>query len=309
MTAPGFRSHLLVTDRVLDLSRPALMGIVNVNPDSFSDPGRQTFDAHLDRARALVEDGATIIDIGGQSGITDVPEVDPGEEAQRVVPLVAAVTSELPDVVISVDTYKPAVAAAALDAGAHIVNDVSGLRSPEVARLVAQHRAAIVVMHTAAPPKTRLQDKDLYGDVVGEVGAFLGDKVAQAKAAGVHPESIVVDPGPDFTKTPAQTVEVLRHLAELNPAGLPVLLAISRKDFIGALTDSPPTDRLAGTLAAVAAVGNGPGVILRVHDVGQVRRFLTVLDALNGDRPVDPDLRLADALRWAAGRPDGTSHA
>jgi len=141
---------------------------------------------------------------------------------------------------------------------------------------------------------------------VDEVRTFLAAKVGEAVAAGVHPESILVDPGPDFTKTPAQTVEVLRHLADLDPDGLPALLAISRKDFIGALTATRPKERLAGTLAAVAAVGSGTGVILRVHDVGEVRNFLTVLDVLRSNDPVDPDLRLADELRWAAGRPDGT---
>ena len=118
---------------------------------------------------------------------------------------------------------------------------------------------------------------------------------------------VVLDPGPDFTKTPAQTVEALRHLADLNPSSQPMLLAISRKDFIGALTHTRPKERLAGTLAAVAAVGSGTGVILRVHDVGEVRRFLTVLDVLRSSDPVDPDLRLVDELRWAAGRPDGTT--
>ncbi|MGI8755747.1 MAG: dihydropteroate synthase [Acidimicrobiales bacterium] len=301
MTTPAFRADLQVGDRVLDLTRPALMGVVNANPDSFSDPGHRTLAAQLDQVRALVAEGATIIDIGGQSAITNVAEVEPDEEVRRVVPLVAAVAGELPDVAISVDTYKPAVVAAALDAGAHLVNDVSGLRSPELAGLVARHQAALVVMHTAAAPKLRLQATDLYGDVVGEVRDFLAARVAQAVAAGVDERSILLDPGPDFTKTPAQTVAVLRALAEVNPAGLPILLAVSRKDFVGALTGTRPQDRLAGTLAAIAAVGSGTGMVLRVHDVGEVRRFLTVLDALSGTAEVDPELRLADDLRWAAG--------
>ncbi len=282
------------------------MGVVNANPDSFSDPGDRPLEAQMAQVRALVSDGAGVIDVGGQSGITNVAEVHPDVETARVEPLVRAIVAELPDVVVSVDTYKPPVVEAVLEAGAHIINDVSGLRAPELAPLVARHRAALVVMHTAAPPKTRLQETDLYGNVVAEVGAFLTDKVAEAVAAGVDPESILVDPGPDFTKTPAQTVEVLRHLPSLNPDGLPVLLAISRKDFIGALTRTRPRERLAGTLAAVAAVGSGTGVVLRVHDVGEVRRFLTVLDVLGGTDPVDPELRLSDDLRWAAGRPDGT---
>jgi dihydropteroate synthase len=307
VTPPDFRPSLRLADRTLDLTRPALMGVVNANPDSFSDPGHRGLDEVLDQVRALVADGATVIDVGGQSGITNVPEVDPDEEIRRVEPVVRAIAAELPEVVISVDTYKPPVIEAVLEAGAHIVNDVSGMRSPELAPLVARHRAALVIMHTAAPPKTRLQERDLYGDVVAEVRDFLATKVAEALGAGVHPESIVTDPGPDFTKTPAQTIEVLRHLPELNPTALPMLLAISRKDFIGALTQTRPKERGAGTLAAVAAVGSGSGTILRVHDVGEVRRFLTVLDALRSDGPVDPDLRLADELRWAAGRPDGTT--
>ncbi|WP_426573700.1 dihydropteroate synthase [Aquihabitans sp. McL0605] len=306
MTAPDFRPTLRLADRTLDLHRPALMGVVNANPDSFSDPGHRPLEAIVDQVRAMVDEGATVIDVGGQSGITNVPEVDPSEEIDRVAPVVEAIVAELPHVVISVDTYKPAVARAVLEAGAHIVNDVSGLRAPELAPLVAEFDAALVIMHTAAPPKTRLQESGLYDDIVDEVGAFLAAKVAEATAAGVHPEAIVTDPGPDFTKTPAQTVEVLRHLPALNPQALPMLLAISRKDFIGALTHTRPKERMAGTLAAVAAVGSGTGVILRVHDVGEVRRFLTVLDALRSDDPVDPDLRLVDELRWAAGRPDGT---
>ncbi|QYG95359.1 dihydropteroate synthase [Iamia sp. SCSIO 61187] len=283
------------------------MGVVNANPDSFSDPGARPLDAQVDQALALVAEGATVLDVGGQSASTGVPEVDPDVERERVVPLVAAIVAAAPDVVVSVDSYKPAVVAAALDAGAHIVNDVSGLRDPALAPLVADRGAALVVMHTAAPPKQRLQETDLYdGDVVGVVRRFVADKVAEARAAGIADDAIVVDPGPDFTKTPAQTVEVLRALDEIDPEGLPLLLALSRKDFIGALTATRPQERLAGTLAAVAAVGSGPGVILRVHDVAEVRRFLTVLEVLTTDVAVDPELRLADRLRWAAGRPEGT---
>jgi dihydropteroate synthase len=305
--APDFRPTLRLADRVLDLTRPVLMGVVNANPDSFSDPGQRGPDEVLAQVRMLVGEGATIIDVGGQSGITNVPEIDPDEEIRRVEPVVAAIVAEMPAVVVSVDTYKPPVIEAVLEAGAHIVNDVSGMRAPELAPLVARYGAGLVIMHTAAPPKTRLQETDLYGDIVAEVRDFLAAKVAQATDAGVRRESIVIDPGPDFTKTPAQTIELLRHLRALDPDGLPMLLALSRKDFIGALTDTRPTERGAGTLAAVAAVGSGSGVILRVHDVGEVRRFLTVWDALRSDVPIDPELRLADELRWAAGRPDGTT--
>ncbi|HEV7722168.1 MAG TPA: dihydropteroate synthase [Iamia sp.] len=308
MNLRPLRSSLRLADRTLDLSRPVLMGVVNANPDSFSDPGARALDAQVAQALALADDGAAVIDVGGQSASTGVPEVDPEVERQRVAPLVAAIAAERPDLVISIDSYKPPVVAAALDAGAHIVNDVSGLRDPALAALVADRGAAIVVMHTAAAPKQRLQATDLYdGDVVGVVGRFLAAKVDEARAVGIADDAIVIDPGPDFTKTPAQTVEVLRALDAVDPAGRPLLLALSRKDFVGALTLTRPKERLAGTLAAIAAVGNRPGVILRVHDVAEVRRFLTVLEALTGDAEIDPELRLADELRWTAGRPEGTT--
>lgn len=177
VNAPSFRGDLHLADRVLDLSRPALMGVVNANPDSFSDPGHRALAAILDQVEAMVAEGAAIIDVGGQSGITKVAEVDTNEETDRVLPVVEAVVDRFPETVVSVDTYKPAVAAAVLGAGVHIVNDVSGLRAPELATLVAEHRAALVVMHTAAPPKTRLQDPDHYRDVVAEVATFLAAKV------------------------------------------------------------------------------------------------------------------------------------
>lgn len=309
VAAPDFRPDLTLGDRVLDLSRPVLMGVVNANPDSFSDPGHRPLSAILDQVETMVANGAGIIDVGGQSGITKVAEVDPAEETARVLPVVAAIASRFGDTVISVDTYKPEVVRAVLGAGAHIVNDVSGLRSPELAPLVAEHRAALVVMHTAAPPKTRLQDPDHYSDVVTEVRDFLTAKVDEATRAGVDPNAILVDPGPDFTKTPAQTIAVLQRLREVNTGGLPMLLALSRKDFVGALTRTRPQERLAGTLGAIAAVGSGSGLVLRVHDVAEVRNFLTVLGALAPDTPVDPALALTDDLRWAAGRPDGTEVA
>jgi dihydropteroate synthase len=295
-------TELVVRDRTLDLTRPALMGVVNANPDSFSDPDADTsLDRQLEQVGRLVDEGATVIDVGGQSGITNVPEVDAELERDRVVPLIAAIARDHPDLVISVDSYKPLVVAAALDAGAHLVNDVSGLRYPEAARLAGKAGAGLVVMHTRAAPKQRLQDPDRYADVVVDVAGFLAEKVAEAVDLGVDEASIVVDPGPDFSKTPAQTVDVLRNLPTVDPDGRPMLLAISRKDFVGAISRTPPTERLAGTLAAVAAVGTGPGLILRVHDVGEVRRFLEVLDVLQGRADVPRDLALTDDIRHSRG--------
>lgn len=300
----GSHRELVARRRRLALTEPVLMGVLNVNPDSFSDRPSPTGNLEdlVARAETLVAEGASIIDVGAQSAVTNEPETDAGTELDLVLPLVEALVAAVPDVMVSVDTYKPVVAEAVLGAGAHILNDVSGLRDNSLAELAAGHGAALVIMHTAAPPKVRLQDPDHYPDVVGEVRDFLAAKVKVALAAGVGEHSILLDPGPDFTKTPWQTVEVLRDLPALNPGGLPLLLAISRKDFIGAINRVAPQDRLAGTLAAVAALGTTGGSILRVHDVAEVRRFLDVLAVLRGERDLDPSVELSDDIRWSRPR-------
>ncbi len=293
--------RLILRGRPVDLAAPVLMGIVNATPDSFSDGGEHpTTQARVARALDLAGQGAGMIDVGGQSGITGVPEVPEDEEITRVVPLVAALRAAAPDLVISVDTYRPAVVAAVLDAGADVVNDVSGLRYPEIAGLVAGAGAGLVVMHTRAAPKVKLLEDGLYaeaGGVADDVVAFLGDALATATAAGVPEEATIVDPGPDFAKTPAQTVEVLRALDRVRGLGRPVLLALSRKDFVGAVTGRPPRGRLAGTLAAVGHVLGPPGTILRVHDVDAVADYIAVADVLAGRRDIEADARLADHLR------------
>ena len=287
----GGRSHVLGPS-------PWLMGIVNATPDSFSDAGRHpTLESRVGLARELVSAGASVIDLGGESGITNRPPVKAGEEIERVVPLIERVAAE-PGVLVSVDTYKPAVARAAIAAGATIVNDVSGLRDPELADVCAQTGAALVVMHTSAAPKQRLQDPDLYGDVLGEVMGFLAERLELARSRGVADEQLIIDPGPDFAKTPAQTIELLRGAARLHEFGRPVLLAISRKDFVGALTERSPRDRGPGTLAALAHGTDLGAHIFRVHDVAAAADFLAVLGALRGEREVPRDLALADELRW-----------
>lgn len=276
--------------------RPYLMGIVNATPDSFSDrPGEKTIAGHLALARELVGDGAELIDVGGESGVTNAPAIDAQTEISRVVPLIEAIAAELPDVTISVDTYKPAVARAALAAGARIVNDVSGLADDELAAVTAEHDASLVLMHTRARPKQKLFPH--YDDVVADVKNFLSDAIARATARGLPLDRIILDPGPDFAKTPAQTIEVLRRLDELAQLGRPLLLAASRKDFVGALTGRPPRDRSAGTLAALAAGADSGVAVLRVHDVAGALDFLTVRAALNGLLEVDPRLMLAEEIR------------
>ncbi|ADB52213.1 dihydropteroate synthase [Conexibacter woesei] len=285
-------------DRTLRLGeRPWLMGIVNATPDSFSDDGRYpTLDARVELAAELLAAGADIIDIGGESGVTNRPAVEPAEEIERVVPLVERVAGEL-GAVVSVDTYKPAVAAAAIAAGARIVNDVSGLRDPALADVCAATGAALVLMHTRAAPKQKLLDPSMDGRMADDVVAFLRERIALARAHGVADEQLILDPGPDFGKTPAQTVEVLRRLDDVLALGRPVLLAVSRKDFVGAITDRPPRERLAGTLAALAWGADAGGHVFRIHDVREAAEFLAVRDVLEGRRQLDADARLAEGLR------------
>jgi dihydropteroate synthase len=277
--------------------RPWLMGIVNASSDSFSDGGMYgDLDARVELARRLLADGADIIDIGGESAITGRPPVPVEEELELVVPLVEGVARGL-GALVSVDTYKPRVAAAAIAAGARIVNDVSGLRDPELAEVCARTGAALVLMHTRAAPRERLQDPGLYGDLAGEVLEFLRERMALAVGAGCRPEQLLVDPGPDFTKTPAQTVELLRELPRMHELGRPLLLAVSRKDFIGALTGRPPRERLAGTLAAFDHGVACGAHIVRLHDIREAADFLTVRAALSGELELDPQLALQDRLR------------
>jgi dihydropteroate synthase len=286
-------------DRVLELgSRPWLMGIINASPDSFSGgSGYVTSDAQVQLARELLAAGADILDIGGESASTDRPPVGVDEEMERVVPLVERVAGEL-GAIVSVDTYKPPVARAAIAAGAKIVNDVSGLRDPGLAEVCAQTGAALVLMHTRAAPRQRLQDPDLYGDITEEVLAFLRERIALAAAAGMASEQTIVDPGPDFAKTPAQTIRLLAQLERLHELGRPLLMATSRKDFIGALTERAPRERLAGTLAALAHGLDAGAQIFRVHDVAAAADFLTVRAALSGELEISRDLTLVEQLRY-----------
>jgi len=221
------------------------MGIVNASPESFSD-GSEVADlaAQLRRALALTEEGADLIDVGGP----------PEEEIERVVPLVERLAAE--GIVVSVDTWKAPVAQAALDAGAAMINDVSGLRDPLIADACAAKGASLVIMHTRAEPKHK--EFPGYDDPVADVVAFLRERIALAAERGLAEEHIVVDPGPDFAKTPAETVEVLSRLSALHELGRPILLAASRKDFIGAITGRSPRERLAGSLAAVGEGVDSP---------------------------------------------------
>ncbi len=291
--------RLRACDLTIELgSRPLLMGIVNASPDSFSDGGLHVgLEAQVELAAELLEAGADILDIGGESASTGRAPVAADEEIELVAPLVERVVAEL-GATVSVDTYKPAVARAAIAAGARIVNDVSGLRDPALAEVCAETGAALVIMHTRAAPRERLQDPDLYGDVTAEVLAFLGERAALARGAGVHREQLILDPGPDFAKTPAQTIRLLSELPRLHELGLPLLMAISRKDFIGALTGRAPRERLAGTLAALEHGVAGGAHIFRIHDVAAAGDFLAVRAALAGAAEPGRDLAVGEEIRY-----------
>jgi dihydropteroate synthase len=283
----------------LDLGgRIRLMGIVNATPDSFSDDRRhQTVDERVALAGELLAGGAELIDVGGESGVTNRPAVQAAEEIERVVPVIERIVSEL-GARVSVDTYKPAVAQAAIAAGASIVNDVSGLRDTALADVCAGTGAALVIMHTIAPPKQRHHDRALDGRIVDDVRRFLEQRIELALGRGMAFEQLMLDPGPDFSKTPAQTIDVLRELEGLHALQRPLLLAASRKDFVGALTRRAPRERLAGTLAAVGHGVDAGAHVLRLHDVAAAADFLTVRAALRGELDVDPSLQVAHTLRW-----------
>ena len=263
-----------MTGRVLALERPLIMGIVNVTPDSFSDGGRFLEpSAALEHARRLIDEGADILDIGGEStrpGSAAIPE---SEEIARVVPVLEALRTS--GVVLSVDTSKPGVMRAALDAGAAIVNDVCALQAPGALDAVAASDCGVVLMHMQGSPRTMQLDPH-YNDVVGEVRDFLRERIAAATARGVAAVRIVVDPGFGFGKTVEHNFELLGQLAALTKLGVPVLAGVSRKGMLGAVTGRAVSDRIAASVAAaVIAVERGARIV-RAHDVAATRDALRV---------------------------------
>lgn len=295
--------RLRLRDTTIELvaGSPLLMGIVNANPDSFSDAVRlDTVGRQVAHALALVADGAAIVDVGGESGVTYTGASADDVEAGRVVPLVRALAAE--GVTVSVDTWKAGVAERALDAGAAVINDTSGLADPRIAQLCAASGAALVVMHTRAAPK-QASFPDYAGDVRGDVARFLAERCALARDEGVGEDQLIVDPGPDFAKSPAESVEVMADLAALQALGRPILAAISRKYFVGAITGRPPQERLAGTLAALAEAADAGAAIARVHDVREAADFLAVRAVLRGERPMPAFDAEDERLKWIRYRP------
>ncbi len=260
--------------------RSWLMGVLNVTPDSFSDGGAFLDPAQaVDHGLALESEGADIVDIGGEStrpGSRPVPEA---EEIARVLPVIGGLRRRS-RVLLSVDTTKAAVARAALDAGADLVNDTSALRAdPAMAGVVAASGAGLVLMHMRGIPLT-MQDAPHYDDVMGEIMGFLDERLRAAAAAGIPAERIAVDPGLGFGKTFAHNLEILRRQEDFHALGRPVLLGFSRKAFLGAITGQPPAGRLEATIAAAVLSVERGAHILRVHDVGPVARAVRTAEAV-----------------------------
>ncbi|MFH0816938.1 MAG: dihydropteroate synthase [Methanobacteriota archaeon] len=264
----------------LDFGRqPLIMGIINVTPDSFSDGGKNFKLANaISEGKGMAREGADILDVGGESTRPGAKPVSVETELKRVIPVIESLAKAV-KIPISIDTRHAKVAEAALDAGASIVNDVSALGEPSMARLVAERKCPVVLMHMLGNPRT-MQDSPSYGDVVEDVARYLEARVRHAESKGISRDRIIVDPGIGFGKAAEHNLEILRRLAELRSLGLPILVGPSRKAFIGKILDLPAGDRLEGTLAAVsAAVLNGADIV-RVHDVAECRKAAMVAWAI-----------------------------
>lgn len=271
--------------RRLELDRQVgVMGIVNRTPDSFYDRGATYgFDAALEHARRLVAEGADIVDVGGVKGGPGAT-VEVAEEIERVVPFVAALREVEPDVLLSVDTFRAPVADAALAAGADLVNDVTGLHDPEVLDVVVAHDAGYVAMHHGGEPRTRPFRRHYVPDVTAAVVAHCRALTDRALAVGVPRDRLIVDPGHDFQKTTAHSLELSRRLPELAALGFPVLVALSNKDFVGETLDAPLERRVDGSLAAaVFSVLRGAHLV-RVHEVQRTVDAVRMTEALLGWR-------------------------
>jgi dihydropteroate synthase len=261
--------------------KPKLMGVVNVTPDSFSDGGLYLDpELAISHGEELARAGAAILDVGGESTRPGAQAVGVEEELRRVVPVVEGLAGG--EAEISVDTSKAAVAEAALDAGAAIVNDVTALRGDgEMVALCADRGATVVLMHMLGSPRT-MQENPVYGDVVDEVKAFLAERVEVAVAAGVEEERIWLDPGIGFGKTAAHNLELLRRLGELRELGRPLVIGTSRKSFIGRVDGSDAGERLGGTIASSVLAAAEGAEVLRVHDVAEVGQAMAVATAILG---------------------------
>ena len=271
-------------DTVLDLAEPCVMGVLNVTPDSFSDGGRYAdLAAAVARGVAMVEEGAAIIDVGGESTRPGAAAVSVQEELARVIPVIEQLAARVA-VPISVDTSKPAVMSAAIAAGATLVNDVRALREPGALDAVARTGAAVCLMHMQGEPRT-MQAAPAYDDVVAEVRRFLAGRVEACVAAGIARERICVDPGIGFGKLPEHNLALLAGLGRLADPAIPVLVGVSRKSLIGIITGRPAAERLAGSVAFAALAASRGAAIIRAHDVAATVDAVKVASALRRAEP------------------------
>lgn len=258
-----------------------IMGVLNVTPDSFSDGGAYVnLETAVSHAKTMVADGATIIDIGGESSRPGAEPVPAKIELDRVLPVIDALVSEHLDTVISIDTVKAVVAQQALEAGAHIINDITALRGDAaMARVAAEMEAGVILMHMKGTPRT-MQHKPQYQDVVKEIYAELENWISSAEHKGIDSDRIIIDPGIGFGKTIEQNLHILKHLDEFKRLNKPLLIGTSRKSFIGSLLDLPVTERVEGTLSTVCwSITHGVDIV-RVHDVKSTSRAARITDAL-----------------------------
>lgn len=261
-----------------DLERPLVMGIVNVTPDSFSDGGQHDdTDSAVAHARQLIEEGAQILDLGGESTRPGADPVSITDELARLLPVIEALRDC--GVPLSIDTFKPEVMRATLDAGADMINDIYGFRQPGAIEAVAQSRCGLCVMHMKGEPRTMQAAPPEYTDLIGEIGLFLGSRAQKLRAAWVDPRRIVLDPGFGFGKTADQNFQLLRRLSSLRSGGYPLLIGLSRKNMIGQATGRPVGDRLPGSIAAALACVSRGASIVRVHDVAATVDALKVWHA------------------------------
>jgi len=270
---------------LLDLSTPRIMGVLNTTPDSFSDGGAvHGRDGHLDMSRvlrrveAMVEEGADIIDVGGESTRPGAASVTVAEELQRVVPVVEVIAARF-DVPVSVDTSTPEVMTAAAEAGASLINDVRALRRPGALQAAADTGLPVCLMHMSGEPDS-MQQRPEYEDVVQEVKDFLADRVATCEAAGIGRDKLLLDPGFGFGKTLQHNLDLFRGLGELQQLGMPLLVGVSRKSMIGALLDKPVEQRMVGSVAMAMLAAQQGVSIVRVHDVSATADALKIMTAI-----------------------------
>lgn len=276
------RFTLKLGDRSLDLGEKTLiMGILNVTPDSFSDGGKFcSTGTAVDHALKMIEDGADIIDVGGQSTRPGAEAISIEEELRRVIPVITKIR-EKSDIPISIDTHRSKAASRAIEAGANIVNDISACRfDKEMSALIAKTNTPVIIMHIKGTPKD-MQKNPVYDDVVSEIKTYLGDSISQLEAAGVDRGQVIIDPGIGFGKTTEHNLTIMNELEEFAALDRPILVGVSRKSVIGNVLDLPVDKRIFGTAAAVAANIMKGAHIVRVHDVAEMRQVVRMIDAMS----------------------------